>query len=187
MRPLGPGSGRESVAKRRARVRQWLKFDASEYERTSNPVHAWDAITACLAAGLPLPEWTRVYLFDAGSHITKLSRARVPKKNAIDREVARALGLRATGAHNPFRDAWRNSHDRLIAEDVWMCHAEHRVPTWSLAAVFETVAETHHETCDECKRKISAAKVKQCWYKNAASFPPIVERASSKKVGDLSR
>jgi hypothetical protein len=188
VRTQAPSRGR-SLKKRRAIVRQDILFDAAEYEKTGNPVHAWDAITSCLAVGLALPEWTRKYLYEAGSQITQLSRSRVPAKNWIDRAVAKALGLRAKGAHNPFRDVWRPGHELLIALEVLQCHGRHSVPpfSWGLAAVFEKVAETHHERCGDCTRKISAAKVKQCWYKHAVQFPPLFEHSNSKKRTDISR
>jgi hypothetical protein len=166
MRPEAPTRRGDSVLKRRARARQDIAFDASQFERTGNPVHAWDAITTCVAAGVALPQWTRRYLYEVGKEMTRLSRDRIPEKAGIDRAVAKAVGLRARGGFNPFRDVLRPGHEMLIAMDVNQCYQSDKDPpfSWGWRAVFDEVAKTHTDQCDECK-KISVGKVKECWYR----------------------
>jgi hypothetical protein len=179
VRKSGPDSSKRIIA------REWVNQAARDFKRTGNPVFAWDAIADCLAAGMPLPAWTREYLLPVAGQIANLSRSSVPSRDAIDRAVARAVGLKGKGRFNPFREIGRVPHELLVAFEVYTYWAAHRYYSWD--AIFTDVAAAHHVACEDCKRPLSVGTVKRYWYRRALSvIPPVlIARANSQKLDDI--
>lgn len=179
----------------RAVARRWLGYDRAEYDRTGNPVFAWDAIATCLSGGIPFPGWVKTYLADSAQAISDLSRRNVPTKGSVARAVATALRFSGRrGAVNPFTAIKRASHELMVAYAVYEQHTANwwnqrsgREGTHDWDAVFRDAAKAHYATCDMCKRQISKATVRRYWYKHALSVipPHLVNRSQSKKIGDI--
>lgn len=207
----GQKRGQGRTAKQRRELALSLVRDATySYEQEMSAgrssvaaVHAWNAIATCLSARLEMPEWTREYLLDVAREIATLSRQAVPKKGEIDRAVATALKLRGGPKFNPFTAVTEEAHEFLIAFDVYKCQSDNHwnhqwgnmkngpiEPTYDWNTIFHTVADRHHRKCEYgCKKKISSATVKRCWYKHALRVipPHLIARSKSKKLADILR
>ena len=183
----------------RKRLRQiaehWVRYNETRYAETGNPVFAWEAIAECSGLGLEFPVWVKRYLSETALKFHPLSRTRIPRKNQIDRAVARAVGLAGRGRFNPFNELARPGHELLIAHEVYREQTRNRTnqslgqsPTHSWSAIFEDVARRHSETCDECKG-VNRGTVKAYWYKHAKDVIPkhLVKEAGSKKLDDILR
>jgi hypothetical protein len=188
-------SARPSKRRRQAVARAWIDYDRRSYETTRNPVYAWDAIAGSLSAGLPLPEWTRVYLFACAGEITPLSRDRVPKKGQIAKAVAIALGFRP-GRVNPFEVHRHTEHELMLAFAVYETHAANwgdqqrgRASAHDWRTIFQDAARRHHATCDQCKRLPSWQTMERYWRKHALTVipPHLIDAAQSHKVADILR
>jgi hypothetical protein len=82
----------EFVERRKA----WLRYLDSEFQKTKNPLCAWDARSLAREWGLPTPEWVESYLDRAGA---KLLHA----ENKAD-VIPGALGFKGdTGGASQFR------------------------------------------------------------------------------------
>jgi len=177
----------DSQAEERRRAESSLPISLRRFHETGSPVDAWEAIADWLLTDQPRPESLRTYLYKVAATITNLSRDQIPTKGKVDRAIRKALGFQTTGRRNPFRELTTPGHEFLIAMQVYQCQTRNR--HWSWKAVFADVAESHHRPCDQCKKKISSAKVKQYWYKRALqAIPPhLIDRAKSKKLDDILR
>ena len=161
-----------------------IRHDLERFRKTGNPVFAWEAIGECLAAGFAFPTPIKAYLKKVAKEIHVLARPPFPEKGAIDKAVARAIGLRARARHNPFRELCRPGHDLMVAMDVY--HYQGRHPSSRWPEIFRAVAAAHQ--CDVCTG-LKPGTVKALWYEHAFQVIPryLVARARSKKLDDILR
>ena len=62
----------------------------TEYERTKNPLMAWDMILECSKEKTPFPDWVMNYLQDTAEELVNLS----PPKGKMPVQIRDALGFR---------------------------------------------------------------------------------------------
>lgn len=170
------------------------------YADTRNPVFVWEAIADCTRNGIKFPPLVTDYLLRVSGRMAELSRSSIPKKGQISAALASALEFRngRTGAANPFTKITEDSHELMIAFEVYDSHTRNwwnqregllREGTKDWGTVFKEVAAAHPSSCTAGCRQISVATVKRCWYQHALKVipPHLVKQAQSNKLDDILR
>ena len=72
-------------------IRNWYEHRRQEYERTRNPVYAWNEWRQCRTDGTPIPEWVVSYFDRCAEAVHQIERKEF-LKTAIGCSVLRELG-----------------------------------------------------------------------------------------------
>jgi hypothetical protein len=183
----------------------FLAFCEESYQRTGNPVFVWDALACVLSRELPVPDWIVPYWRDVAVGLSRLSRGATPRKRTIATRVA-AIVLPRRGRTNPLDAPHQLAHEYLIAHQVYTAWATNRsnrreglagsmtgpietLMDWT--SIFTAVASSHVQTCDRCRRPLSAKTIERYWRKHALTIIPpnlldrAIARARSRKLDDI--
>ena len=135
IRSMGGVVGRRKV---------WLEYLCAEYEKTNNPLYAWDARSLAREWGLPVPAWVEEYLDRAGKTLLHA------EKKADD--VSGAFGFKG--------DIGKTSLFRQYERQRAIEHAKNIVQNYinrgeSLkAAIKKAVAEVNHTYGTDLKEEV---------------------------------
>lgn len=152
----------------------------SEYQRSRNPLHVWEAIAACVDAEVPLPGWVQHYLYGVAVHIVTAAHERPPQARKIDQTIAAAVGLRSRGKRNPLAEPTQALHEFWLAHQVFVVRRQNK--HWSWEAVYAEVA-LRREPCSlgcsnrACRQPLSVATVRRAWGKRKHDAVPAAWRA----------
>jgi hypothetical protein len=138
------------------RLRRW-------YERTANPLYAWEAVARCLHADNPpaIPDWCLPCVRDAASNLLELSRGRdfrpgsPPSQGKLSTDqamklVASALSLSKQGQKNAFAKM-RGDRQTMTDFNTYWFYDES-------AAVLDRIAVIRNVTRDRARRVVTKGK-----------------------------
>jgi hypothetical protein len=106
------------------RASRGVQSNAKLVRKNQNPLYVWEAITRCLEAGEPLPDWCLAYLRDTAENLYSLacggrfsraasgriSHQKISPEQAV-KLIATALGLSKQGKRNAFASLRVDRHD----------------------------------------------------------------------------
>lgn len=129
---------------------------------------AWEALCLVDAGGIPLPQWTTEYLFEAAAEMADLSRSTI-LETKIAPAVYKAVGFNPKRGSNPFRALTEASHDFHVCLEVWTQLQQGKQLTYAIDAVIEDHAKgcPLRPPCDS----ISRATVGRLWRQHRDCMP----------------
>src|SRR5690349_21451608 len=91
-------------ARQRAMAKGSIARNHEDFKKSGSAIHAHYAIVDSIQNKLALPDWVLKYLLASSLEIARRTQSQVPREGEVNRTVARALRLDASGG-NPFRES----------------------------------------------------------------------------------